>query len=235
MGRFETQGYRTERENNELQNDMRKYLDAKFWDLTSDAYKELLLSKVTPQNKEAFMRYIAELSEVYKESHDDIAQLRDLINETKKKTWDVLSSPSSREVYETPPFDIAGWEIEKKTLTLDWLENKTYKIIGGNVESMWNWMYRITIESARKVWKYGSSTTENTLIVRYTWGNAMQVFDEHSERPVWIVPIQWRQYREDWVVYGNRYSKRITEDSPFVNFEMKWSWVRIKLELRFNR
>lgn len=235
MGRFENRRDNSDNIREQLQSDMSEYLEASFWDLVSDTYKEILLSKVRPENKEQFMRYVAELAETYKNSSDNIAQLRDLINETKKRTDDVLNQSNAREVEQIPPFEVAGWEVTKKTLSLDWLKNRTYKITGGTVTPIWNNMYKVDIESVRKVGKYGSSTTENTLYLKYTWWNTVQVFDQQTERAVWIVQIQNRQLKEEWVVYGNRYSKRISEETPYINFELKWSWIKIKLELRFNK
>lgn len=235
MGRFENKRDNSDNIKEQLQSDMKEYLEASFWDLVSDTYKEILLSKVTPENKEQFMRYVAELAEVYKGSEDNLSQLRDLINETKKKTSEVLTQSNAREIEQIPPFEVTGWEISKKTLSLDWFNDKSYKITGGTVTPIWNSMYKVTIEWARKVGKYWTSTTENTLYLKYTWWNTVQVFDEQTEKSVWIVPIQWKQLREEWVVNKNKYSKKIQEENPYINFELKWSWIRIKLELRFNK
>lgn len=138
-----------------------------------------------------------------------------------------------------PPFEIAWWEVTKKVLVHEkwlnfWIEKKTYNIIWWDIEYIWNWKYKIYIESSRNVWKYWRSYWKDSIVIWYRWWNTIQLFDSEWERKIWIVNIQNNvDIYESGNISNWRYDRRIQQRNSMISFELKEYWIKIKLFLTF--
>jgi hypothetical protein len=144
--------------------------------------------------------------------------------------------PSNQENYsETlPPFEVAWWRITKRVLGLDWIKEKTYDIVWADSEYIWNWKYRIYLESSRKVGKYGRSSQNDSIVIWYRWWNTIQIFDSEWERRIWIVNIKNNMdIYESGRLWNWRYDRRIEQRNSMVSFELKEYWSKIELFLTF--
>lgn len=134
-----------------------------------------------------------------------------------------------------PPFEIAWWRITKRVLWFDGIKEKTYEVIGWESEYLWNWKYRIYLESSRNIWKYGRSSSNDSIVLSYRGWNTIQIFDSDWERKIWIVRIQnSSEIYENWNMWNGRYDRRIQKRNSFVSFEIKEYGSKIELELSLN-
>ncbi len=147
-----------------------------------------------------------------------------------------ITQPNQQEYYNEniPPFEVAWWRVTKKVLGFDWIKEKTYDIVWADSEYIWNWKYRIYIESSRRVWKYGKSSQSDSIVIWFKWWNTVQIFDSDWERRIWIIPIKNNMdiyesgYNWNW-----RYNRRIEQKNSIISFEMKDYWSKIELFLTF--
>jgi len=118
--------------------------------------------------------------------------------------WERRHRREQREYEEEPlSFEISWGTITKNVITL-WRriknEEKTFSITGGDVESLWDNMFRIDLEWKRRIWSYWVWGTQETLVLRFSGRNTIEVFDPQWERRLWIV--QMRNTGEDFRRWG---------------------------------
>lgn len=147
-----------------------------------------------------------------------------------------LVQPNKQENYNEapPPFEVVWWKITKKVLTLHGIKQKTYEIVWWDVEYIWNWKYRVYLESSRKVWKYWRSYWNDSIVIWFRWWNTIQIFDSEWERKIWIVNIQNNvDIYESGYIWNWRYERRIQQRNSMISFELKEYWIKIELFLTF--